>query len=244
MYRRQLIGLYAVLIITMFLLAWRFVSEWKSANLRYGALARSRSKPASIYLSPAPPPQPSPAVGDIVTKNLFSADRNNDIVQDQKAAAPPPPVPIVFGTMNLGGSYEALMAEGGSQRGRPAFRRVKKGESISEYRVVEIEDEKVVVEFRGEKTTIDVYQSARTVPQIEARSAPVAAPPVVESGGAPVPQSAPTVQTSASAAGAASTAQSQTDPGIRVTIEGNRRRMERQTPFGPQVWYENIPKGQ
>ena len=235
MHRKQVLILYAVLGITAALLAWRLTAEWKRANLRYGAAAQPKvessvSLPVSIPRAAATPTQ-----SDIVAKNLFSADRNSEIAVESKPQ-PPPPLPIVFGTINLGGSYEALMAE----KGQPklAFRRIRTGERMGSYSVVEIGDEKVVVEYQGQKTTVDVYQSANSVPRADTRTAASPAP-VVESVAAPPPQPAaspqpPSRPTSANAQPAVDYS------GVRVTVEGNRRRMERQTPFGPQVWYEDI----
>ncbi len=119
---------------------------------------------------------------------------------------------------------------------------MKNGEEMAGYKIVDIGDEKVVVEYRGEKTTINVYQSANSVPPLETRSMP-AATPVVESVSAPQPQEAaqPAQQTNANPAPAAASVPA-ADPGLKVTVEGNRRRFERTTPFGPQVWYENIQK--
>lgn len=234
MYRRQLLILHTVLCIAAVLLAWRLVSGWKRANLRYGNSPHPRVG-TSAYLPPSSPQQPAPPTNDIVAKNLFSPDRNNEMAKEEKPQ-PPPPVPIVFGTINLGGSYEALMAEK-EQSSKPGFHRVKNGERMGGYTVVAISDEKVVIEFQGQKTTLDVYQSANSVPRAEPRKPTAAATPVVESAGTPPPQPA-----------AAPPQPSSAPPGVpqdvRVTIEGNRRRMERPGPFGPSVWYEDIPPKQ
>ena len=240
MHRRQLIVLYLALSIAALLFTWRLVFEWKRANLRYSALGRPNRQAAAFVVTSSSPQSPAPPVGDIVARNLFSPDRNNDVVQDQSAASPPPPVPIVFGTMNLNGSYEALMAEGG-HTGRPAFRRIKNGERMGEYKVVEISDEKVVVEFRGQRTTVNVYQSANSVERVGARSA-AAATPVPRSVENPFPPQPALQPAPAAPAPPSVSAQPAPDTGLRVTIEGNRRRVERQTIFGPQVWYEDIQK--
>ena len=238
MHRRQLLILYAGLSIAAGLLAWRLEGEWQRANLRYKAWVRLHRE-APAVLPPRPPERPALPSGEVVAKNLFTPDRNNEIAQAEKPQ-PPPPIPVVFGTINLGSSYEALMAEAGQTATR-SFHRVKNGEQIGVFTVVEIRDEKVVIEFQGQKTTLDVYQSARSVPLLETRSAPVAAP-VVETGGSSPPPSAASNQASSAPASSGASAQPSPGPDVRVTIEGNRRRFERQTPFGPQVWYENIGK--
>lgn len=236
MRRGQLVILYFGLSAICVLLGWRLVSDWKIANRRYSSPTPVPTQTALLLPPPSPDKAP-PAIADITAKNLFSPDRNNDTAQDD--SKPAPPVPVVFGTMNLGGKYEALMAERGQTR---AFRRLKNGEQMAGYTILEINDEKVVVDYQGRKTTIDVYQSANSVPRNDARTATVASP-VVESAGAPPPPP-PSAAPAASARPATSGSASQIPPGrdVRVTVEGNRRRMERNTPFGPQVWYEDIEK--
>lgn len=243
MHRQQLTLLYGFLFAVSVLLAWRLISEWKLANQRYGRVFRPNMQTAS-YFPPNSAQHPMPPVAEIVAKNLFSSDRNNQVA-DTSSSQPPPPLPIVYGTVNLGGSFEALMAERG-QSARPSFRRIKRGEQLAGYTVVDVNDEKVVVEFLGRKTTIDVYQSANSVPHGEARSVAAASPGADNGGGILPPQPQP--QASSIAAPGSTPAASKTtnpsspDSGIRVTIEGNRRRMERSSPFGPQVWYEDIQK--
>ena len=123
---RQLRILQMGLAIAAGLLAWRLAAEWQRANLRYSTLSRANTeRPAAVLPNPArrePPP-----AQEIVAKNLFSPDRNNEIAQAVKSE-PLPPVPVVFGTMKLGENYEALMAEGGPSPGRsPRRRRAGRG---------------------------------------------------------------------------------------------------------------------
>ena len=241
MHKRQWILIYLLLGTVAGLLSWKLAADWKTGNMRYANASRSRGE--SPLILPASLSQAaSPASDTFVARNLFVVDRNNQIVVEEEKLKPAPPVPIVFGTMNLGGKYEALMAEGG-QPGRPAFRRVKDGEHIGDYSVIEIGDEKVVVEFRGEKKTINVYQSANSVPRPEVRSGTPASP-VVESVAAPQQQQQASQPTSAQASSSGSATPGivvpSNDPYTKITIEGNRRKIERQTPFGTQVGYEDI----
>ena len=232
---RQLRILQMGLAIAAGLLAWRLAAEWQRANLRYSTLSRANTeRPAAVLPNPArrePPP-----AQEIVAQNLFSPDRNNEIAQAVKSE-PLPPVPVVFGTMKLGENYEALMVEGGPSAGRSP-RRVKSGEHLGPYIVVDIRDEKVVIEYGGQKTTLDVYQSAHSVLQSAARTAPTApAPPVVETG-ASAPPAAPVASQPASApAGAGAGQQPSSTPGVRGFDEGNRLRFEKDSPFGTQIWY-------
>lgn len=232
MHSRQRIILNGVLAVAALWLAWRLATEWGRANLRYAALAEAKAQAAAPLL-PNLPQSPPPAVQDIVAQNVFSPDRNNALAQPVKAA-PPPPVPVVFGTMKLGADYEALLAEGGGR----GYRRVKQGEEFGGYTVAEIRDEKVILDFHGRKTTVDVYQSANSVPRPAAVPAAPAAPNVEKTSAQPPAPPAASQAAPAPAAGAVSEPSS--DPNVKITIEGNRRKYEIQTPFGPMIRYEDI----
>jgi hypothetical protein len=235
-----------VLAAAVVVLAWRFASEWKRGNERYAQHGQTAAGDAPSYALPSGGGQLRTLGGEVVAKNLFTPDRNSSLASAATAAAAP--LPVIFGTMQLGTGYEALAAEGGPQASRN-FRRVKSGEQIGPYTLVEIYDDRVVVERQGQKTTIDVYQSAKSVAPPQAAEARPARPtqatqPVVEAVSAPTSVSASASSSSASAPPAGVTIQKSTPtvagPGVRVTMEGNRRRVERDTPFGPQVWYEEI----
>ena len=243
MQRRQLWLLNAVLAGFAILMAMRLRSDWQGANERYTRLAgRSGTAAVSPVIPVAGRP---PVVGtDVVARNLFSPDRNND--RPQEAHKVQPPVPVVIGTLRLGDGYEALMSEAGAA-GAHHFRRVKQGDQLGPYTVAEIRDEAVVVEFQGQKTTVNVYQSAQTVARATASVTPPVTPaasagPVVETSGGPAPPASVPAPASTAAAVAAGAAPATSFTDVKVTIEGNRKRYERNTAFGPQVWYEDIKK--
>jgi hypothetical protein len=243
MQRRQLWFLNAVLAGCAILMATRLAGDWKRGNERYSRLdSRSGAAPT---VPPVPVSGPSPISGsEVVAKNLFSRDRNNDrpqVAQTQAAA----PLPVVIGTLRLGSGYEALMADA-VEAAAHRFRRVKKGEQVGPYTVSEIRDEAVVVEFQGQKTVVNVYQSAQSVaraaqPEAPAAAQAPAASPVVESSAGPQPPY-PAAAASGAQAAAAGAGSGASASDVKVTIEGNRRRYERQTMFGPSVWFEDIKK--
>jgi hypothetical protein len=240
MQKNQLWILNAALAAFAVLLAVRLAGDWKSGNERYRTLEERSRAAGALPAVRVSQTQPAPA-GEIVAKDLFTPDRNNNRAQVSQSQ---PPLPVAIGTMRLPGGYEALMSEGGSAASR--FRRVKKGDVIAGYTVAEIRDEAVVVEYQGQRSDINVYQSAqsvaRTVP-VPVSAAPAPGPTVETAGGAPARQEPPntfppsTTQSGAAANGSGGVAQPQQ---VTVTIEGNRKRFERSTAFGPQVWYEDI----
>ncbi|MBI3933520.1 MAG: hypothetical protein HY316_02430 [Acidobacteria bacterium] len=241
MKNRQLWFLNVVLAGAALLLVARIGGDWKRGNERYSRLTQ-RSAAIATPLVPPDSSAPQPAAWEVVSRNLFTPDRNNDRPQEaplQTAAA----LPIVIGTMRLGAEYEALMSEAG-QPGTERFRRLKLGDRVGAYTVVEIRDEAVVVEFQGQKTVVNVYQSARSV--IRAAASPAAtaakppAAPVIETASPTPAPAASSVPAATPPAANAGTSLTPPFPGVRVTIEGNRKRFERDTAFGPQVWYEDI----
>ncbi|HWP86092.1 MAG TPA: hypothetical protein VNN17_12935, partial [Terriglobia bacterium] len=111
--------------------------------------------------------------------------------------------------------------------------------------LVEIRGDAVVVDYQGLRTTVNVYQSAKSVIRAAATAAPAAsrpaaAPAPVVDTAASRPAYPPSVPTAAAAPAAPGASQASPYPGVRMIIEGNRRRFERDTMFGPQVWYEDI----
>lgn len=246
MHKRQRWILHLGLAVAAGWLAWRLGTEWTQANLRYGpAPAGSRAaerRPVPATALPQQRREP-PATEEIAAKNLFSADRTNVVALEtvSQQTAPPPAVPVVFGTMKLGQGYEALMAEPGEAAGR-GVRRVKPGEQLGGYTVVEVLDEQVVIEYGGQRTTVDVYQSARSVARRVARTETSSQPTVEATGRGSTPAAARQASPAAARTPAAQPTQPPpgTPPGVRVFVEGNRRRFERDTMFGVQTWYEPL----
>ncbi len=246
MQERQLWILNVVLALGALALGWRLGAQWKSANEAYAQKARAAagSVAAPMLVLPSAMEASAVSVGEVVANNIFSPDRTSTLRQEGVVQAAQP-LPVVFGTMKLGAGYEALMAEPG-QIERRRFRRVKVGEQFAGYTVAEIRDEAVVVESQGQRTTLNVYQSAKSVARPEAPAVPsaTAGAPVVESSASAGPPPTPenTFPAGSVAPPASASAPVALPPDVRMTIEGNRRRYERRTPFGPQVWYEEIPK--
>jgi hypothetical protein len=240
--KKHILSINVVLLAISIGLSWKLSRDWRaSANRQLETSTSAAAETANFNLPPEP--LPTGAGGLVVAENLFSKDRNNEVTLPAAApAAPPPPLPVVVGTMRLGSSYEALMAEN-AQNASAAFKQVKTGATVGGYKIAEIRDDEVVVEFNGEKTTINVYLSASGVARNSGRSAgpeTAAAPPTqprVDSSTAPA---ASGNSQSVAASAPAPVQLPSPDPLLKITVEGNRRRYERTTMFGPQIWYEDI----
>ena len=217
-------------------------AAWQRNHARYAAPAAS--SPAVTAAGLARGAQAAPALLDsseLVNRNLFTPDRNNVQPLVKKEKRQGPPLPVVIGTMNLGSGMVALIIDP-KQAASGSFKRVKSGEEIAGYKVIEIAAHKVMVEFDGEQTTLDVYESAASVSG---------------AGGAGYSAPAPgsQVQTAVSAAGATAAGAPGEGGGViqsggsliaaptmpeGVTIEGNYRVTRKMTAFGLMTFREPI----
>ena len=229
---------------------------WRRNHARYEQFGTSAAT-AQPAVSKAGMPGLVSATGpvsysELLAQNLFSPDRNNE-QSLPNASKTPLSLPLVIGTVNLGSGPVALMAEP-QQAKQGTFRRLKVGDEISGYRVAEIAEHQVVIEFEGQKTTIDVYESAENVRQAAGRAAvrparpagPAAKQVLTAVPASPAAASSGPAGSSASGATAAPAAAPATSSPtgnryLTFTIEGNRKKYSRVTPFGVQSWYEELP---
>lgn len=245
--RKPIVVLNLLLLAAVLGMAAGVRAAWQRNQARYAVPgASSPAVTAAGLATGAPAPPALVDSSELVNRNLFSLDRNNvqPVVKKEKRQGPP--LPVVIGTMNLGGGMVALIVDP-KQAASGSFKRVKTGDEIGGYKVIEIAAHKVVVEFDGEQTTLDVYESAASVSA---------------AGGAGYSAPAPgsQVQTAVSAAGATAAGAAGGAPGEGggviqsggsliaaptmpegVTIEGNYRVTRKMTAFGMMTYREPIP---
>ncbi len=244
----------ALLILAVWM-AFGIRATWRQNHARYRLLAAPSAPPsqggtsASGAETGAAPFAPV-NYSELVTQSLFSPDRNNEQPVTKVEKKPPPPVPYVIGTLNLGGGMVALMADQ-KQASQGVFRRYKKGDEIGGYRVVDIAEHQVVIEFEGQKTTMDVYESAESArgsagaayQAPSTTAAPAAGPQVVNA----VPAGGTTASSEAAGTPASGSGPAAAPANVNplgqatFTVEGNRKKYTRGTPWGVQTWYEELP---
>ncbi len=230
-------------------LGWRLVGFWKDY----------RHRTQWIYARPAPTPATSSMVSResssagqdfaaIITRNLFRPERSSQTPGEE---AKRPELPILYGTMNVGTGWFALMAPGDQLSG--LSKRVLPGEEIGGYKLVSIAGSQVVVDWLGKRFPIDASESARRVARSTERTSTAQAP---VSSASPASGRAPQVNTIAPTA---VSPQSGSDdkrkftasgynapPGAPLdapagTVIGGKRKVVMPTPFGNQVWWEDVP---
>jgi hypothetical protein len=243
--RREQILIIAGLIGLNILLGWSLGRLWRdyrrSTQWLYASAPAQPPAPLNAGSNQARQPQ---SFVEIVDRNVFSPLRGTPPPQPQEEA-PPPKLPVLFGTMNLGSGRFALMAA--ADQPSAASKRVLPGQEIGGYKLVSIGTSNVVLEWQDKKVTLDISESARSSPgnvqrTASARSVGAATPgysapstgrPMAISSVAgprpPVPQAGPPV----------------TSPQVQPeTVVGGKRRVTVSTPFGPvEQWQDGGTSG-
>ena len=245
--RREQILIIVGLIGLNILLGWLLGRFWKDYRSRTQWLdaGAAAQPPATLAAGRSQAGEPQSFV-EIVDRNLFSPQRGRPQSQSQEEAKAPKP-PFLFGTMNLGNGWFAMMAPG--DQPSPVSKRVLPGEEIGGYKLVSIGTSNVVIEWQEKKITLDISESARRVPGNVEKTASGSArfAPVSTSGSFTPTTARPTAPVSV--AGSPSPVAQVGPPGVSPdappgTVVGGKRKVLMQTPFGmiPQ-WQDVGPPG-
>jgi len=174
--KRKLIFLNLALLAGTSFAAWKLREQYLADQARTVQVRRNQIKvvPAATAV---PTPKPDPFTGlpyaDVAQKNLFSKDRNPNVVIEAPPPVPVkimPPLPLVAGVMGLPSGMLALMSE------KPDIKPhgVRVNDMVGAFKVVALTPQTVSFEWDGKR--ID-----KKVDELLAR-APVA---VVDTGGGP-----------------------------------------------------------
>jgi hypothetical protein len=202
-------------------LGWSLGQRWKGYQS------------STEWLEAAAPAEPSvkPALGHeqrgqlpnlhIVDRDVFSPLRGSAPLQPAEEAKAPRP-PILFGTMNLGDGWFALMSA--ADQTAQAARRVLPGDDISGYKLVSIGVRSVVIEWQDKKTTLDISESSRRVPEVVDRTT-AARPtsPVVTTTAAPNSGAPPRPFTGITNAFSKGPTPANADAPVGTVIDGQRK---------------------
>lgn len=236
--RREQIVLVLGLAVANVLLACVLVRMWRNYqdNSRW-IYASPESRLAAAPQSENPKAAAPQSFADIVDGNLFSPRRTSQPAEDAQAVKPPD-LPLLYGTMNLGDGWFALMAPGGESS--PVSKRVLPGEEIGGYKLVSIGTSQVVLDWQQKTFTVDVSESARQVPRILDRTGSPQTSAARSEPSTPNPVRTVVTSVAAPSEKAAHQVSGYMPPGADAdtpegTVIDGRRKMVVPTPFGPQV---------
>jgi hypothetical protein len=231
------------LLVLVGLLFWQLRREWIDSHVRDEALLH-RSLPATQVPGLTPldkvDPTTAAAYADVATKDLFSEDRNPNVVVEPpkpEPEKPPPPFPVAHGVMLWPGVPPTIVLSdksGGTQKG------YHPGESIGQWKLVSLDNSFVGLEWNGKefKKRIDELIDRTPVHEIAVVApasripAPKAAPSQSLSSG---PKSGPGLDTGA---GQRACVSGDSDPD--GTVRDGMKKVVIATPFGNNCHWEAV----
>jgi hypothetical protein len=188
---RKLIALDLLLLVVGALLTVEVRREWLAAKGREKAFLEKKMKPTPPQpLAPLTKPSTLAAVtyALVAEKNLFSKDRNSNVILDPVIPPPPkpvPPFPLARGVMLWDGVPPTVVLTekaGGAQKG------YHPGDTVGEWQLISVDNQYVVLEWEGKqfKKRLDelldktALMTAEAPAQQAAPSAPAALTPVAQ----------------------------------------------------------------
>ena len=130
--------------------AWQLRVRWLDGRAREQQLLRTAVKPApAAAVEPVRPPEPATAAsyGDVAQKVLFARDRNPVVTVQAAAPKPVPPMPVLYGVMDLGAGPVVILSEkeGGVNRS------YSPGETVGAFTLVAVEADELVLGWDGQE---------------------------------------------------------------------------------------------
>ena len=229
---------------------WQGKTQWQQAGAQRAALLNVPVKATPVPPAAVPiPAEPVSAVkyAEVAEKNLFSKDRNPNVVIEPKPVEEKkmPALPSIYGVMGLPSGVQALMTESKGGAGRP----VRSGDKIGEFTILALDTQNVTFGWNGKELARKVEDLMDR--STAAGSAGPAAAPAAPAAGPAAPPPPPQVATSSNAAGKHGAIQVGTpmDPAFNClgndsspagTVDDGFRKQIQMGPFGPSCkWVAN-----
>lgn len=132
-------------------------------QLHQARTVRRENINVAVKPAPAPPPAPTPKpeaappvkYADVATRDLFSKDRNPDVIVEPpkvEAPKPMPPLPVIYGVLGLPSGTKAIMAEKKGADSKP----VKTGDTVGEFKIVSLDTRNVVFDWDGKQISKNI----------------------------------------------------------------------------------------
>ena len=244
--KRNLVLVNLTLLGIAILLGYALVGKWRQFEAEHRLdLPNPGSRPAAGHSEGPASPASASGFTAIVDHHLFNPDRSNHLPQELTAEPEEVlrPVPVLMGTMGLGGEDFALMLPGGSRRSGSLYRRLKVGQALDGYTLVQVRMDSVVMRFGATEVKVGLHDRARKPkrPAAAARPARTPRPRPAGVGSASRPGS----RRKEAAGRQPARSRRQPNP-MKVpvgTVRDGKRLIEEQTPFGKiRTWVEDKPK--
>ena len=235
----KFIALNLLLVVALGAIVWQARTRWNEAQVKRETNLNARVKPVPAPpLTPVPKPDGAQAAkyAEVATKDLFSKDRNPDVIIEPPKVEKPkemPPLPVVYGVLGLPSGTKALMSEKAGGASRP----VRAGDTIGEFKIASLDPQTVVFDWDGK-------QIAKKIEDLIDRSSTAVTPTGTATGAqanapaAPPPPPRPTNvapgpgQEIPTAAGQSQRACVPGDPSPPGAMVDGYRKNVVQTPFG------------
>lgn len=163
------------------LLAWQWRSEWAAAQVRNLALIRSTLPAARVPGMPALDkvnPVSAADFADVAMKNLFSQDRNPNVIVDPPkppAPKPVPPFPVAHGVMLWEGVPPTIVL---SEKADGPQKGYHPGDTVGPWKLVDLDKSYASFEWEGKefKKRIDELIDRNATAEAGQQAVAVAAP--------------------------------------------------------------------
>ena len=239
--KRKLIALDLALVAAIGAASWRLRQDWTTLRAREHKLQQrsvKRSLPPVLNVVPAPQPVAAVGYAEIAQKMLFSKDRNPDVVIEppkEPAPKPMPPLPVLYGVMNLLDSTTVVMSENAAA----PHHGVRLGEQIGAFTLVAVNREDITFDWEGQPVTRKIDDMLVRQP---APAAPSNVPAQEPSPPARVEGQAPAKADAAPGAdiGNGIRACQAGDSSPAGTVSGGYKKSVATTPFGSACRWEPI----
>jgi hypothetical protein len=254
--RREQMVLLVGLVVLNALLGWDLHRRWRDYQKRTQWIDAPVAPGSASTPSARPRTARTQSFAEIVSQNMFTQERTSQSPQEEVKA---PPLPFLWGTMNLGTGWFALMAPGDQAPG--LSQRVVVGQEIGGYKLVSISGSQVVVDWGGKNFNINTADSVRRAPRSVANTARPETPAGGRTTASPtsagdagrvttVAPASPTVTPFSAGAqkgktGAAGAAPPGAPPDAPPgAIFGGKRKVVTPTPFGDSVYWVDAEPAQ